>query len=150
MAAGFHARVAVYAPAATHALAAVDTGLGDFNASESALDDVRPLHVVASDASGSTIGGAIGRTWGGCCELQQFWVAPAYRGHGIGSRLLEAFECEATLRGCSLAYLDTFSFHAPSFYARRGYVEVLRVTGFTGNVAKITMHKRLQQHGSPA
>ncbi len=150
MTAQSHAQVTVHAPATVVALEVVDAGLGKFNAEASTIGDVRPLHVVASDASGATVGGAIGRTWGDCCELQQFWVTPAQRGQGIGSRLLEAFEGEARLRGCQLVCLDTFSFQAPSFYARRGYVEVLRVTGFTGNVVRITMHKRLPQQGSLA
>ncbi len=143
-----HLRVTIHAPASADALEAVDSGLGDFNLAEPAIGDVRPLHAIAQDQSGKTIGGAIGRTWGQCCELQQFWVSKSHRRKGVGSLLMQAFECEAIARGCLLVYLDTFSFQAPSFYASRGYVEALRVTGFTGNVFKITMHKHLSPHGS--
>lgn len=136
-------RITLPAPAPDIDLAVVDAGLGDFNDGQPALRDVRPLHAVAHAGDGSVVGGAVGRTWGGCCELQKLWVAAEHRGRGMGSRLLEAFEREAVSRGCTLAYLDTFSFQAPAFYAARGYVEVLRVTGFTGGVTKMTLHKPL-------
>lgn len=113
------------------------------------LSDVRPLHLISSDDTGSTIGGAVGRTWGQCCELQQLWVAAERRQQGIGSQLLESFEREAAARGCALIYLDTFSFQAPSFYALRGYVEVLRVTGYTGGVVKVTLQKKIGHEGAP-
>jgi hypothetical protein len=35
---------------------------------------VRPPCCIARNSEGSVIGGAVGRTWGDCCELQQLWV----------------------------------------------------------------------------
>lgn len=134
-------RVSVHAPAPSAARDVVDTGLGEYNEARAPLGDVRPLHVVAESDDGTVAGGALGRTWGRCCELQQLWVAPASRGQGLGTRLMDAFEAAARARGCRLVYLDTFSFQAPGFYRDRGYVEVLRTTGFTGGVVKCTMHK---------
>lgn len=136
-------RITLAAPAPDIDLAVVDAGLGDFNDGHPPLHDVRPLHAMARAGDGTVVGGAVGRTWGACCELQQLWVAAGHRGRGLGSHLLEAFEREAVSRGCTLAYLDTFSFQAPAFYVARGYVEVLRVTGFTGNVTRMTLHKNI-------
>ncbi|MBK6980713.1 MAG: GNAT family N-acetyltransferase [Betaproteobacteria bacterium] len=124
-------------------MATVDAGLDEHNVRGAALHDVRPLHVIASDEDGRVIGGAIGRTWGKCCELQQLWVATECRRRSEGRLLMEAFECEAARRGCELVYLETFSFQAPAFYARLGYEEVLRTAGFPGGVVKSTMHKRI-------
>lgn len=141
-------RITVHAPAAPEAVAIVDAGLDEHNMAGAPLHDVQPLHVIASRHDGKVIGGAIGRTWGKCCELQQLWVAPECRSQGEGTLLMEAFEREAKARGCDLVYLDTFSFQAPAFYAKAGYVEVVRTAGFTGGVVKFAMQKQLVGRGS--
>lgn len=124
-------------------LEAVDLGLDEYNLREAELRQVRPLNVLARGEAGVVIGGAVGRTWGGCCELLQLWVHERERGHGLGSRLMALFEQETGRRGCELVYLTTFSFQAPDFYARLGYHVVLETRGFTGGIVKFTMHKTL-------
>ncbi len=135
--------VSVYSPAPAAAAAFVDAGLDEFNIAAAPLDDVQSLHVIAQAPDGTVVGGAIGRTWGECCELQQLWVSAESRSTGIGTQLMDTFEQNAQSRGCQLLYLDTFSFQAPSFYRARGFEEVLRIEGFTGGVIKFTMQKRL-------
>lgn len=49
-------------------------------------------------------------------------VAEEARGRGIGTQLLTTGEDHAKARGCRHAWLDTFSFQAPDFYAKRGYI----------------------------
>jgi len=71
------------------------------------------------------------------------WVSEAVRGQGAGTELMNRFEKEAQRRGCTLAYLDTFSFQARPFYEKRGYKVVLETPGFTNGIIKYTMHKRL-------
>lgn len=124
-------------------LAVVDAGLGDHNAAEPELQKVVPLTVLARDVSGQIKAGAIGRTWGQCCELQQLWVGDAVRGQDLGSQLMDRFEAEARRRGCSLVYLDTFTFQAKPFYEKRGFTVALETAGFTNGIVKYTMHKRL-------
>jgi ribosomal protein S18 acetylase RimI-like enzyme len=99
----------------------VDTGLGEANKLAAPLEDVRPVSAFARDGTGAVIGGAVGRTWGECCELQQLWVAPEHRQQGVGSELVRRFEARARERGCRTFYLFTFSFQAPSFYRALGY-----------------------------
>jgi GNAT superfamily N-acetyltransferase len=127
-----------------HALAVVDRGIGDFNDAEPALADVQHLSVLARSEAGVVLGGAVGRTWGRACELQQLWVEGALRAQGLGSQLLQAFEAAAAARGCTLVYLDTFSFQAPDFYRRQGYATALETTGYTQGVVRYTMHKVLR------
>ncbi len=123
--------------------AAVDAGLDAANLAAGPLRDVHGLSAMAHAADGQPVGGAVGRTWGECCELQQLWVSAAHRHQGVGSRLLQAFEERARARGCGLVYLDTFSFQAPEFYKAHGYVVAFEVRGYTQGVVKHTMMKRL-------
>lgn len=128
---------------AADALAIVDAGIGEYNDREPALADVHPMAVLARDEQGAVIGGAVGRRWGECAELQQLWVAEARRRQGLGRELLKRFETMAAGHGVALVYLDTFSFQAPGFYARYGYTTALLTRGFTGGIEKHHMRKVL-------
>lgn len=123
-------------------LAAVDEGLERHNHAAAPLGDVRQLAALARDSEGRLVGGAVGRTWGRCCELLQLWVDPACRDRGIGSRLLEAFEAHARTRGCSIFYLTTLSFQAPAFYRAKGYRALAEVDGYPEGIVKYLMHKQ--------
>lgn len=121
----------------------VDTGLDDYNRSVAPLDGVRPLASFASESTGRVVGGAVGRTWGKCCELLQLWVEPAYRASGVGSSLLREFEARAASRGCSVFYLTTLSFQAPEFYRKHGYGALAEISGYPDGIVKYLMHKTL-------
>jgi GNAT superfamily N-acetyltransferase len=99
----------------------IDAGLGDANAAAAALHEVQALSCFARTGTEQVVGGAIGRRWGSCCELQQLWVAAPHRRKGIGSSLVRAFEAHARTHGCSCFYLETFSFQAPELYRSLGY-----------------------------
>jgi GNAT superfamily N-acetyltransferase len=122
---------------------AVDDGLDASNlAAEPRLAEVRAL-VVGVREGDAVRGGAIGRTWGACAELQQLWVDAAHRHRGLGSQLLHAFEAEAVARGATVFYLETFNFMAPDFYARHGYQAAATIEGFGPGIRKFLMHKSL-------
>lgn len=124
-------------------LAAVDAGLDAHNhAAAASLREVRPLGAFARDAAGGEVmGGAVGRTWGSCCELQQLWVDASQRSVGVGSRLVRAFEARAKARGCRIFYLTTLSFQAPDFYRRLGYGVMAEIAGYPDGIVKYLMHK---------
>src|SRR5215467_2297963 len=105
----------------------VDAGLDGANHEAAPLREVQPLSCFARLANGEIVGGAIGRTWGQCCELQQVWVEPSRRRSGLGTRLIRAFEERARKRGCVVFYLETFSFQAPALYRSLGYDAALRI-----------------------
>jgi ribosomal protein S18 acetylase RimI-like enzyme len=122
--------------------ALVGDGLDSSNAGAAPLDDVAPLACFARLPDGTVVGGAIGRTWGICCELQQLWVDPGRRRQGIGASLVRAFEARAQARGCTTFYLETFSFQAPSLYRSLGYEVALALEGFGPGIVKYTMVRR--------
>jgi len=123
------------------AAAVVDEGLGAANDEAAPLHEVQRLGCFVRDASGSVIGGAVGRTWGTACELQQLWVAPEARGRGIGSDLVHRFELHARTRGCTLFYLDTWSFQAPAFYEKLGYRSALALGDIGPGMVRHVMTK---------
>lgn len=119
----------------------VDAGLDAFNQGAAPLGEVQPLAAVARDATGQIVGGAVGRTWGACCELEQLWVAEEQRGRGLGTRLLQAFEARARVRACRIFYLTTLSFQAPAFYRRHGYTVISHIGDHGPGIGKSVMHK---------
>ena len=124
------------------AAAIVDDGLGASNDAAAPLHQVRRLAAFVRDDQGRVIGGAVGRTWGACCELQQLWVEPALRRQGLGAQLVRAFEARAAERGCTTFYLETFSFQAPALYRRLGYDAASEIAGFAPGITKFLMVKR--------
>ena len=122
-------------------LLAVDTGLEEHNYAAAPLKEVSQLAAFATDESGTVIGGAVGRTWGQCCELLQLWVDPEHRANGVGSRLLQEFEVHARTRGCSIFYLTTLSYQAPEFYRRHGYSVLAEIAGYPNGIVKYLMHR---------
>jgi ribosomal protein S18 acetylase RimI-like enzyme len=120
---------------------AVDRGLDLYNESVAPLSDVQPLAAFAAGPSGQVVGGAVGRSWGGCCELLQLWVDTEFRGSGIGSELLRKFEEHGKSRGCTVFYLTTLSYQAPDFYRRHGYRQLTEISGYPKGIRKYLMQK---------
>jgi ribosomal protein S18 acetylase RimI-like enzyme len=119
--------------------ALIDSGLGRANQTAAPLHEVQPLACFARRVGGEVVGGAVGRTWGTCCELQQLWVEPEQRRQGIGTHLVREFEHRASVRGCRTFYLETFSFQAPALYRALGYEVRLELRGFAPGIVKYTM-----------
>jgi GNAT superfamily N-acetyltransferase len=126
--------------------AIIDAGLKASNRAAAPLNDVRPMTCIARGPSGGVVGGAMGRTWGECAELQQLWVAPEHRRNGIGTQLVKLFEDRARVRGCRTLYLTTFSFQAPALYRSLGYRPAAEVRGFPGGIVKYLMVRTLAPH----
>jgi len=131
------------------AAAIVDQGLGEANNAAAPLHEVRALACFVRDAAGRVIGGAVGRTWGACCELQQLWVAPELRRAGLGAAMVRRFEARAVARGCRHFHLETFSFQAPSLYRALGYDVVQRNAAFPHGIVEFVMAKEVAQPPPP-
>jgi GNAT superfamily N-acetyltransferase len=89
------------------------------------------------------VAGVCGNTWGGTCELRQFWVEESHRRRGLGTRLFQAAEHEARRRGCTQIVLMTFSFQAPAFYARHGFEVVATIHNHPRGYQNLLMRKDL-------
>jgi GNAT superfamily N-acetyltransferase len=104
-------------------VAALRDAIHAFNIAATGYRDGRSLSCFVRE-DGELIAGIDGFTWGGYARIEHLWVTEAFRGQGLGTRLLQAAEAEAQRRGCTTVVLDTHSFQAPDLYRSRGYREV--------------------------
>ncbi len=115
----------------------------EFNAGATGIADGELLTFVVRDRE-RIVAGICGNTWGGTCELRQFWVEEAQRHHGLGTKLFRAAEQEARRRGCTQIVLMTFSFQAPAFYDRHGFELVATIDNHPLGYRNLLMRKRLE------
>ena len=80
----------------------------------------QPLGVFVRDGT-AVAAGLAGETYAGWLFVRYLWVGEAFRGCGVGSRLMAAAERRGLERGCHSAWVDTFSFQARGFYEKLGY-----------------------------
>jgi GNAT superfamily N-acetyltransferase len=123
--------------------------LYEHNSSVTGIADGQLLAIFSRDESGRIIAGICGNTWGGGCEIRQFWVEPSRRHRGLGTLLFQAAEREARRRGCSQMLLMTFSFQAPEFYARNGFEVVATIADHPRGHRNLLMRKRLDLGSAP-
>lgn len=88
-------------------------------------------------------GGLWGNTNWGYLSVNLLAVKEKLRGQGFGTKLLQKAEALAVERGCHSAFLNTFSFQAPHFYARLGYQVFGELPDFPPGQKRIFMCKKL-------
>lgn len=109
-----------------------------------------PLHVFLRDRNtGEIHGGLLGRTGRGSLHITELWIAEPFRRQRHGSGLVARAEEEARARGCRMAHVETYSFHAPAFYEWHGYTIFGRLTGFSGGHTCFYLRKDLKPGPSP-
>ncbi|MFF8836243.1 GNAT family N-acetyltransferase [Streptomyces sp. NPDC015130] len=125
--------------------ARLESGLDaiNFPATGTTAADQGTLSVKAVDEAGELIGGLSAWTWGGLLGIEMLWVREDSRRDGWGAKLLRAAEEEARRRGCDRASVSSFTFQAPDFYRRQGYVETGRTLGIPGGAEDVHFHKSL-------
>jgi GNAT superfamily N-acetyltransferase len=114
----------------------------EFNSSATGIGDGELLGFFVR-AGDRIVAGICGNTWGGTCELRQFWVDESQRKRGLGAKLLEAAEQEARRRGCTQIVLTTFSFQAPAFYEKHDFEVVATIEDHPRGHRNLLMRKRL-------
>ncbi len=121
--------------------------LYEFNSSVTRIMDGAWLAIFVRDERQRIVAGICGSTWGGCCEIRQFWVEEAWRKQGLGTKLLDATEQEARRRGCGQIVLSTFTFQAPGFYTKRGFQILAAVDDYPRGHQNLLLRKRLGEAG---
>jgi GNAT superfamily N-acetyltransferase len=125
-------------------VAALSNGLTAHNLEASGVPFApEPLWLVMRDTDGSVIGGIKARVAWGWVGVDWLWVHAAWRGKRLGAGLLRRAEDEGRARGCTGVFLDTFSFQAPGFYEKQGYVAFGRLENIPPGHARIHYAKRL-------
>ncbi len=110
--------------------------------------DAEPLRLFLRDEKGEVVGGLLADTYWGWLDVGSIWVAEHLREHGYGRELMARAEAEGLRRGCTQAFLDTFSFQAREFYQRLGYAVAGTLDEFPPGHRRFLMRKRLS--ASPA
>lgn len=120
-------------------------GLDEINAAATeGIPAARELTVRITDKVGEIAAGISGWTWGTSAGIGMTWVRDDARRDGLGSALMEQFEREARERGARRIYVTSFTFQAPGFYERHGFVEFARWDGVpTEGSADVHLRKDL-------
>lgn len=126
------------------AVAAIQRGLHQFNQEMGGPYDREPVTVLARDEEEVVKGGLLGLTYWNWLFIDWLWLSPQVRGQGLGTDLLARAEAVARARGCTDAYTDTFSFTAPGFWRRNGWVEAGRLDGMPPGHSRIWYRKSLK------
>ena len=114
----------------------------EFNASTTGITDGESLAFFVREHD-RIVAGICGNTWGGTCELRQFWVEESKRHLGLGTKLFQAAEREARRRGCRQIVLMTFSFQAPAFYEKHGFEVIATIDNDPHGHRNLLMRKYL-------
>lgn len=118
--------------------------LYEFNSAVTGITDGTGLAIFVRGDDGQIVAGICGHTWGGYCEIRQFWVEESQRRRGLGTTLLGAAEQEARRRGCAQIFLITFSFQAPVFYTKHGFEILTAIDDYPRGHQNLLLRKRLE------
>ena len=125
--------------------ARLDAELSEFNLATSGVHVRSEFTVKIEDGTGDLVAGLSGWTWGTCAGISLVWVREDRRSRGAGARLLAAAERVARERGCHQIVVSSFTFQAPGFYERHGFVETGRIDGLPiEGAADVHLAKRLR------
>lgn len=104
--------------------------------------DWHPVNFFLKSPRGEWLGGLTGHVWGGWLHVNFLWVAETIRSRGYATQLMDAAEAMAQEHGAFAATLETFTFQAPDFYAKRGYTITGRIDDYPPGHAKLILSKR--------
>jgi GNAT superfamily N-acetyltransferase len=116
--------------------------LGVFNEPFLPNADPHSVAVLVRGPNGELRAGLDGFTYAGWLFIRYLWVYADLRRSGVGRRLMAAAEAQARALGCHSAWVDTFTFQAPNFYAKLGYREFCRLD-YPPDHQRIFMQKQL-------
>ncbi|WP_428485782.1 GNAT family N-acetyltransferase [Rhodopila sp.] len=99
------------------------------------------LAITVRDSGDKVVGGLWGQTGYGFLFVELLALGPA-KGLGLGREVMMLAEAEAKRRGLLGIWLDTWTFQAPDFYPKLGFVECGRITDYPPRHDRIFYVKR--------
>ncbi len=135
-------RMSVTADPDARERAALVAGLVGFHENLLGPAGAAPLAVLLHDADGALRGGLWGRSGHGWLFIELLFVQDAWRGRGLGGKLLDAAEAEAAARGCHGVWLDTMNPAALPFYLRHGYESFGELPDYPPGNRRVFLRKR--------
>ena len=105
--------------------------------------DHQPFAFTVETEAGCIVGGIDGASFWGHLHVENLHVDDNWRGSGVGRRLMEMAEALAIERGCLGVNLDTFSFQAPGFDEKLGFVRIGEENGYVNDYQRIYYTKSL-------
>jgi GNAT superfamily N-acetyltransferase len=134
----------VYEPLPSEALTRfLSDNVININFARTGVSEWHPVGFFLKNARGEWLGGLTGYVWGGWMHVNFLWVAEKLRGKRHGTRLMDVAEAFAVEHGAFAVTLETLSFQAPGFYAKRGYEVFGRLEDYPPGHAKLYLRKRL-------
>lgn len=119
-------------------------GLQSHNARFAGFRDYRDLTITFRDPETKKLmGGLAGYTQWKWLFVNRLWVSDETRGTGLGKKILAMAEAEGVKRGCVGVWLDTFSFQAPNFYEKLGYVRFGEIKEYPPGFSRYFYSKKL-------
>ena len=97
------------------------------------VKDGKKIAIYVKSNEGAIVAGLVGISFLNWLHVDVLWVDEHERGKNIGGQMLERAEQVAIGRGCIGVNLETYSYQAPSFYFKKGYVEFGRLDGYGGH-----------------
>lgn len=117
--------------------------LKEYNRSKREAAKSIPIGVFYEGENGEKEAGLTGDLFGNWLCIEYLWVSEELRGQGIGSKLLEAAEGKAILRGAKYVFVNTFDFQAPGFYEKHGYEQVFKLSDYPCTGERYYYQKKL-------
>lgn len=111
-------RIALEADPQPSDMSAIVKGLDEFNREQTGGAIPEYLLAPVRNEQGAVIGGLLGATYLGWLQVHSVWLPDALRGRKYGTGLMALAEREAVRRGCTRAFLETYSFQALPFYEK--------------------------------
>jgi len=106
--------------------------------------DEQTFTLAARDQDGGWIGGINGLIHWRWLYISQCYLAPDWRGRGLGRALIVEAEAFAREKACVGLYLDTFEAGAMTFYCKCGFEIAGRIDNFPPNASRTFLSKSLE------
>ncbi len=109
----------------------------------------RQCVITVRDENDAIVGGLQGRIGYGFMYVELLAMGPA-QGNGVGRRVMALAEVEARTAGLDGIWLNTWTFQAPGFYEKLGFVEFGRIEDYPPGHSRIFYVKRFAGPDSPS